>query len=109
MVVVAIFELFVLLACAGVNSKPTDEYAPIAYLDYFGQWCPSSCEEAEARAAGCPCDSECERYAAIGKAELYWRREESAATDRAPVPQHPSRLQDAATPAGGVLDDFSVS
>ena len=62
MAVAAVLELFVLLACAGVNSKPTDEYTPIAYLDYCGQWCPSSCEEAEARSAVCRCDRECERY-----------------------------------------------
>ena len=62
MTIATVLGTLVLMFWAGVGSKPTDEYAVIADLDYCGQSCPSSCEEAEARSAICRCDSECERY-----------------------------------------------
>ena len=62
LVPVAVLGQLGLLFCAGVNSKSTDEYAAIADLDYCGQSCPSSCEEAEDEDAVCRCDSECEWY-----------------------------------------------
>ena len=52
----------ILLTIANVNSQSADEYVIIEDLDYCGQSCPSSCEEAEDENAVCRCDSECERY-----------------------------------------------
>ena len=60
----SIHALLLLVFCASLNGQSTesDEYAAIADLDYCGQSCPSSCEEAEDEDAVCRCDSECEWY-----------------------------------------------
>ena len=44
------------------SSVTSQSVSDNAVIDYCGQSCPSSCEEAEAKDAVCRCDSECERY-----------------------------------------------
>ena len=60
----SIHAVLLLVFCASLNGQSieSDEYATIANLDYCGQNCPISCEEAEDEYAVCRCDSECERY-----------------------------------------------
>ena len=62
MTLAAVLGQLLLLFCACINGQTTDEYAIRGRLDYCGQSCPSSCEEAEDEDAVCRCDSECERY-----------------------------------------------
>ena len=62
MTLAAVLGQLLLLFCAFVNGQTTDEYTTRGCLDYCGQSCPSSCEEAEDEYAVCRCDSECEWY-----------------------------------------------